>query len=209
MSYVTSLARPVSVPRGWTPLRRNTTYGLCVAKTLSFLMSFYFPSYFSVNDYSFDSLVSHSRTFFNFPFFSNILFGTSPPKILFSMPARGSSSSVLPHIPLPGLSFHIFSFPPAFPYPALPISCFHIWGPEPYLPVPYIVCKHEIRKGVRKAHQHRWSSLGTCRKARRAVPIISSQNGGAILALSRSSIRLVLQVLTGQWARQSRVSTNF
>ena len=60
--------------------------------------------------------VSHSRTFsslhfLQFPVFL-VLFRTSPPEILFSMPAPAyflSHSSTL--------SSHVLSFPPAFPYP--------------------------------------------------------------------------------------------
>ena len=72
-----------------------------------------------------------------------------------------------------------------------------MFGPEPALPIPYSLCKQEVRKGVRKAHQLRWEGLTTCRKARRAMPVIFPSNGLAIQALSRASIRLVLQALTG------------
>ena len=72
-----------------------------------------------------------------------------------------------------------------------------LWGPEPSLPIPYSLCKQEIRRGVRRSHQRRWSDLTSCRKARRAMPVIYPSNGQAIQALSRASIRLVLQALTG------------
>ena len=115
-------------PRGWTPRRRNTTYGLCVAKNPSFLMSFCSPSYFSANDFFFFCfcLAPYSRTsfssctFFNFPYFTIVLSRTFPPKILLIWGTLQVPPVAYFLSHLSTLSSHILSCPSAFPYPVLP-----------------------------------------------------------------------------------------
>ena len=66
----------LNVPSGWTPVRRNSIYGLRVAKSPSSLMNFCSPFYLSPNDCCFACVSFHISVFpfpsalkFNSPYF--------------------------------------------------------------------------------------------------------------------------------------------
>ena len=91
----------LNVLSGWTPLRRNSNYGLHVPKSSPSLMSFCSPSYFLTNDCCFACASYHIPYFLFLLHFLNspvlpVLSRTSPPIILVSMPATDPSSSALP-----------------------------------------------------------------------------------------------------------------
>ena len=150
--------RTINMLSGWTPLRRNFTYGFRVAKGLSSLMSFCSPFYFPANDCCFACISFHIFVlpfllhFLLFPVLS-VLFRTSPLKILLSMPAPGTSSSVLPFTSLyPFLpctsfpsciflsrTFHVCSAL-SLPGPSLSSSALpSLYLSLPYLPVLWIL----------------------------------------------------------------------
>ena len=106
------------------PLRRNSTYSLCVTKSPSFLMSFCCSSYFFANHCCF-ACVSFHIPVLPFPPAPPSIPRTSRfvPHFPFQNPIEHTRSrSLLQHTsPHPStLSFHVLPFPPAFPLPILP-----------------------------------------------------------------------------------------
>ena len=109
------------VPGGWTSLCQNSNYGLRVAKSLSFLMSFSSPSYFLTNDCCFACFSFHIPVLSFPPFFSFIF-----PYLPFcpALPLSKSSWAIPLQVPSSAYFFlhfyafssHVLPFPPAFSY---------------------------------------------------------------------------------------------
>ena len=71
-------------------------------------------------------------------------------------------------------------------------------GPEPMIPVPVSYCRKEVDDWVEKNTLSNWLSISSCRLTKELFPApVTQRVSRKLLDLSRSKLRLVLQVLTG------------
>ena len=114
-------------PSGLTPLRRNSTYDLRVAKSPSSLISICSRSYFPANHCRFACVSFHIPVLFFPPTLPSILHTSRfVPHFPSQNPVeharfRSLLQRTFPH---PSTFFsHVLPFPLAFPFPVLPIFC--------------------------------------------------------------------------------------
>ena len=71
-------------------------------------------------------------------------------------------------------------------------------GPEPMIPVSVSFCKREVESWIARTSRLNWLTLTSCRLTKELFPTpITWSASRKLLSLSRSKLRLVLQVLTG------------
>ena len=72
-----------------------------------------------------------------------------------------------------------------------------ICAPETIIPISATTCRNAVRDKIHSDHSIKWSNMSTCRQSREALPRIDGRLSREILSLDRSTIRLIIQVITG------------